>query len=241
MGNYLFGEPKTLAQIVDEQRKAIQKAERNAMRECQRAQIEEMRLQTELTRAARTGRTDMVSLHAQRIVETRRLQRALIQIARRMGQVKTTLVDVHSQVVVEQTMVRTTRLLHRFNQRLNAPALNRIMVDFSASTESMRMKQELIQDALDDRDETLDDDAAESNLLGNAEGRPLTAEEEARSIAEAAVAQAGLQQERRLLLDAPTVGRATAPRHAAAEGEAPGAADEPLVSDSDLYDRLKKL
>lgn len=71
-----------------------------------------------------------------------------------------------STIGLQESMRSATRAMVAMNNRMNLPALQRIMMEFQKQTEQMEMKQEVMSDAVDDALQDEEDEEEEEAVVG---------------------------------------------------------------------------
>uniref|UniRef100_A0A6G1S094 Charged multivesicular body protein 2A n=1 Tax=Hypotaenidia okinawae TaxID=2861861 RepID=A0A6G1S094_9GRUI len=167
---------------------------------------------------AKQGQMDAVKIMAKDLVRTRRYVKKFITMRANVQAVSLKIQTLKSNNSMAQAMKGVTKAMATMNRQLKLPQIQKIMMEFEKQAEIMEMKEELMNDAIDDamgdEDDEEESDAVVSQVLDEL-GLNLTDE----------------------LATLPNPGGSLA----AGEGRAPEAAAPLADADADLEERLKNL
>merc|ERR1719231_525851 len=77
------------------------------------------------------------------------------------------LTTMQSSQQMAQSMKGITRIMGRMNQKMNLPQIQKIMADFEQQNEIMGMKEEMMEDAMDEAFADDEDEDEEDAVLGS--------------------------------------------------------------------------
>lgn len=141
---------KTPAEILRENKRAIDRAIRELERERVGLERQEKKLVGDIKKAAKEGKNNVCKIMAKDLVRVRRQIQKFYQMKAQMQGVSLHLTTLKSTQAMGTAMVSMTKAMHRMNATMNLPALQRIMQEFMKQSEMMDMKQEMMNDTMDD-------------------------------------------------------------------------------------------
>merc|ERR1719244_2548902 len=169
---------------------------------------------------AKLGQMDAVKVMAKDLVRTRRYVKKFIMMRAQIQAVSLKITTLKSQNSMAQAMKGVTRAMMSMNKQLKLPQIQQIMQEFEKQTEIMDMKEEMMNDVIDDA--MGDDDE----------------EEESDAIVNQVLDELGLQLTDQLTAVPVAGGSIAAP---GAKGKVPVAAAVEADADADLQARLDNL
>jgi len=141
---------KTPEQMMREYKRTLDRTIRDLERERVRMQAQEKKTIAEMRKLARQNQMDAVKIMARDLVRTRRYITKFYEMKAEMQAVSLRLQTMKSTQTMTQCMKGVTKAMIGMNQQLNLPAMQRIMMEFEKQNEIMEMKQELVNDTIDD-------------------------------------------------------------------------------------------
>ncbi|GFY43873.1 charged multivesicular body protein 2a [Trichonephila inaurata madagascariensis] len=93
---------------------------------------------------------DAVKIMAKDLVRTRRYCKKFILMRANIQAVSLKIQTLRSQNAMAQAMKGVTRAMQNMNKQLNLPQIQKIMQEFEKQSEIMDMKEEMINDTIDD-------------------------------------------------------------------------------------------
>ncbi|KAI9006065.1 Snf7-domain-containing protein [Gaertneriomyces semiglobifer] len=103
---------------------------------------------------------------AKDLVRTRRYIQKFYQMRTQLQAVGLRIQTLRSNQSMAEAMKGVTKAMRSMNKQINLPAIQKIMMDFERESETMDMKEEMMNDAIDDVMED-DDDEEESDQIVN--------------------------------------------------------------------------
>lgn len=169
MGNALFGEQKTLKDIIKEQKRMINRSIRQLEREKLGMQREEQKLTMEIKKQAKANQMKSVGIMAKDLVRMRKHQEKFTGLVANLRAVSLQMTSMSSTVVMTESMKNCTRAMAVMNRQMNMPQLQHIMKEFEKNAEMLNMKEEMfgdaIEDAMDDEEDEEETDQIVAQVL----------------------------------------------------------------------------
>lgn len=210
--------------MLRQNQRALNKAMRDLDRERQQMEQQEKKIIIDIKKMAKQGQMDAVKIMAKDLVRTRRYVKKFILMRANIQAVALKIQTLKSNDAMAQAMKGVTKAMTTMNKQLKLPQIQKIMMEFEKQSEIMDMKEEMMNDAIDDAMGDEDD------------------EEESEAIVSQVLDELGLQMADQLQ-DLPATGNKAAKGvgakqpQAAAAGAGAGLSD----ADADLEARLNEL
>lgn len=221
---FLFGKKKTPDEMLRQNQRALTKAMRDLDRERAKMEQQEKKVIADIKKMAKQGQMDAVKIMAKDLVRTRRYVKKFILMRANIQAVALKIQTLKSNNAMANAMKGVTKAMQTMNRQLKLPQIQKIMMEFEKQSEIMDMKEEMMNDAIDDamgdEDDEDESDAIVSQVLDEL-GLQLTDE------------LSGLPSTGQSL---GVTNKAKAPQAAAAGGGGP-----PSDADADLEARLENL
>lgn len=216
----LFGRRKTPEELLRQNQRALNRAMRELDRERQKLETQEKKIIADIKKMAKQGQMDAVRIMAKDLVRTRRYVQKFVLMRANIQAVSLKIQTLKSNNSMAQAMKGVTKAMGTMNRQLKLPQIQKIMMEFERQAEIMDMKEEMMNDAIDDamgdEDDEEESDAVVAQVLDEL-GLSLTDE----------------------LSNLPSTGGSLS---VAASGKKAEAAASALVdADADLEERLKNL
>lgn len=155
---WLFGKRVTPDEMIRKNQRALNKAMRDLDRERMKMEQQEKKLIGDIKKMAKDGQMDSVKIMAQDLVRTRRYIKKFMVMKANIQAISLKVQTLKSQSAMAQAMKGVTRAMQNMNRQLNLPQIQKIMQEFEKQSEIMEMKEEIINDAMDDAMEGDDDE-----------------------------------------------------------------------------------
>lgn len=162
----LFGRRKTPDEILKENKRAIDRAIRDLEREKSRMEQQEVKLVNEIRKNAKANQMDSVKIMAKDLVRTKGQIKKFNIMKANLQAISLKTATLKSQNSMAQAMRGVTQGLVRMNRQMNLPQIQRIIAEFQKQTDMVDMKEEMINDVMDDVFEE-DTDEQESDQIVN--------------------------------------------------------------------------
>lgn len=134
--------------------KQNQRALNRVMRELDRERTKlengEKKLIADIKKMAKQGQMDAVKIMAKDLVRSRNFVKKMIMMRANIQAVSLKIQTLRSTNAMANAMKGVTKAMHRMNTKMNLPQLQKVMMDFEKETEMMNMKDEMMNDAIDD-------------------------------------------------------------------------------------------
>jgi len=147
---FLFGRKKTPAEMLKEHQRALKKSMRELDREKVALERQEKKLVIDMKKTAKEGQMESVKIMAKDIVRTRKNKQKMMIMKTQIQAVSLKIQTLKSVDSMARAMKGVTKAMGKMNKQMNIPALNKIMQEFEKQSEIMDMKQEVMDDAIDD-------------------------------------------------------------------------------------------
>jgi len=149
MGNALFGEQKTLKEIIREQKRMVTRSIRELEREKAGIKRDEQKLILELKKAAKNNQMKAVQIMAKDLVRIRKHDEKFTGLIANLRAVSLQMTSMSSTVTMTESMKKVTRAMTMMNRTMNMPQLQAVMREFQKQSEILGMKEELFGEAID--------------------------------------------------------------------------------------------
>ncbi|KAL1237610.1 Charged multivesicular body protein 2a [Trichinella nelsoni] len=148
--DFLFGRRKTPQEMLRQNQRALNRAMRDLDREKMHLENQEKKIIIDIKKMAKAGQMDAVKVMAKDLVRTRRYVKKFIMMRANIQAVSLKIQTLKSQDAMAQAMKGVTKAMMSMNQQLKLPQIQRIMNDFERQSDLMEMKEEMMNDAIDD-------------------------------------------------------------------------------------------
>jgi len=147
---WLFGKRVTPEEMLRKNQRALNKAIRDLDRERMRMEQQEKKIIADIKKMAKEGQMDAVKIMAKDLVRTRRYEKKFMMMKANIQAVSLKIQTLRSQNAMAQAMKGVTKAMQNMNRQLNLPQIQRILQEFEKQSEMMDMKEEIMNDAIDD-------------------------------------------------------------------------------------------
>ncbi|XP_030921364.1 charged multivesicular body protein 2a [Geospiza fortis] len=146
----LFGRRRSPEELLRQNQRALSRAVRELERERQKLEAQEKKIIVDIKKMAKQGQMDAVQVLAKALVRTRRYERKFIAMRANVQGVALRVQTLRSHSAMATAMRGVTRAMATMNRQLKLPQIQRILQEFQKQSELMDMKEELMNDAIDD-------------------------------------------------------------------------------------------
>eukprot|EP00184_Porphyridium_aerugineum_P000251 CAMPEP_0184698682 /NCGR_PEP_ID=MMETSP0313-20130426/5211_1 /TAXON_ID=2792 /ORGANISM="Porphyridium aerugineum, Strain SAG 1380-2" /LENGTH=204 /DNA_ID=CAMNT_0027157653 /DNA_START=218 /DNA_END=832 /DNA_ORIENTATION=+ len=136
-------------EIVKNEKRNINKAQRDLDREAARLEQEEQKLKAEIYSLVAKGQNDHAKLMAKQLVKNREQQRRLMMTKCNIGGVGTNMTLAVSQAKTGHVIGSANQAMMAMNQTVDAQQVMKNIQQYEMQSEKMGMTQEMMDDALD--------------------------------------------------------------------------------------------
>ena len=154
------------AEVLRENQRALKKAMRELDRERTGMQRNEKKIIADCKKAAKDGQMGAAKVMARDLVRTRKYIQKFYQMRTQLQAVSLRIQTLKSNQAMAEAMVGVTRAMRTMNASMNLPQIQGIMMEFERQSEVMDMKQEMMDDAIDDAMASDEDEDEEEAILG---------------------------------------------------------------------------
>jgi charged multivesicular body protein 2A len=130
-------------------------------------QSQEKKLLQDMRKMAKQNQMEAVKIMARDLVRTRAYVTKFYQMKAQMQAVSLRLQTMKSTATMTDCMKGVTKAMMGMNRQMNIPAMQRIMMEYEKQSEVMEMKQEIMNDTIDDVMDTEGSEDAEANEMVN--------------------------------------------------------------------------
>ncbi|KAH8555439.1 Snf7-domain-containing protein [Umbelopsis sp. PMI_123] len=163
--NFLFGSRKTPAEMLRQHQRSLNKAQRELDRERVKLEQQEKKLIADIKKSAKANQMNACKVMAKDLVRTRRYIQKFYQMKTQLQAVSLRIQTLRSTQQMSEAMRGATKAMASMNRRMNLPQIQKIMMDFERESEFMDMKEEMMNDAIDDAVEEEDDEAETNEIV----------------------------------------------------------------------------
>ncbi|KAG4065757.1 hypothetical protein HA402_012435 [Bradysia odoriphaga] len=166
---WLFGKKMTPDEMMRKNQRALNRAMRDLDREKMKMEQQEKKIIADIKKLAKEGQMDAVKIMAQDLVRTRRYTKKFMLMKANIQAVSLKIQTLKSQNTMAQAMKGVTKAMQNMNRQLNLPQIQKILQEFEKQSEIMDMKEEMINehidDAMEDEGDEEETDAVVSQVL----------------------------------------------------------------------------
>eukprot|EP00808_Paulinella_micropora_P013416 g18532.t1 len=164
MGN-VFGEEKSVKEIVKEQQRMVRRSIRALERERQGLERQEQKLVADIKQKAKAGQIKSVKIMAKDLVRLRKHQEKFLNLTSQLQAINLQMTTMSSQQALVTSMKQATKAMTRLNRQVKLPALQQTMMEFQRENEKMELQGEMIGEAIDDAMEEDEDEEEEEQIV----------------------------------------------------------------------------
>lgn len=143
---------KTPKEQLRENIRSLTKAQRELDNERIKLEQQEKKVLASIKTAAVKGQTGACKIMAMDLVKTRRNVKKLYTAKTQLQAIQLQIRTFASTLEMTEAMKGVTSTLRSMNKSVNLPKISSILQDFEMQSETMDMKQEMIEDAMDDEE-----------------------------------------------------------------------------------------
>eukprot|EP01013_Petalomonas_cantuscygni_P039245 TRINITY_DN70608_c0_g1_i1.p1 TRINITY_DN70608_c0_g1~~TRINITY_DN70608_c0_g1_i1.p1 ORF type:complete len:220 (-),score=48.48 TRINITY_DN70608_c0_g1_i1:150-809(-) len=158
----LFGKSKTPQEQMREYKRTLDRTTRDLERERTKMQTQEQKLIADMRAMARKNQMDAVKIMARDLVRTRKYVTKFYKMRAQMQAVSLRLTTLSSTAQMTDAMKGVTRTMVSMNRQMDVAAMQRVMMEFEKQSDIMTMKEEVMNDAIDD---VMDDEGDEETEM----------------------------------------------------------------------------
>lgn len=140
----------TPEEMLRKNQRALTRAMRDLDRERNKLEQQERKLILDIKKMAKAGQMDAVKIMAKDLVRTRSYVKKFITMRANIQAISLKVQTLKSQASMANAMKGVTRAMKRMNSKMNLPQIQKIMMEFEKQSEIMDMKEEVMNDAIDE-------------------------------------------------------------------------------------------
>mmetsp|Transcript_2806 Transcript_2806/g.4308 ORF Transcript_2806/g.4308 Transcript_2806/m.4308 type:complete len:224 (-) Transcript_2806:80-751(-) len=149
MGN-VFGKKKTVAEILKDAKRLVNRSIRELQREQRGMEREEKQLIADIKKHAKLQQMDIATLKAKDLVRTRNYIKKFIKLGSQLQAVNLKMTTAKTQETMMRSMKNVTRAMKAMNKAMKPAKLQELMKQFAQLDEQLEFKSEMMGDAIDD-------------------------------------------------------------------------------------------
>lgn len=161
----MFKRKQTYQEAIEENKLKIKQAVRELDKETFNLEFQEKKLQQEIRKAAQKGDKDIATIHAKSILRNRASLRRLSRTKAQLQSLGLKLQTIKSFEAMSGAIASSNKVLSKLNKNLDIPKIRDIMAQFSKETSKLDMKQEMMEDMLDQAFEVSDEEEETKNTV----------------------------------------------------------------------------
>ncbi|CCU99506.1 unnamed protein product [Malassezia sympodialis ATCC 42132] len=146
----LFGRATTPAERLRQHLRSLQRAQRELERERSKLEAQEKKLVNDIKRHARQGQMSACNVMAKDLVRTRKNIHKFYQMSTQLQAVGLRMQTLRSSQQMAEAMRGASRSLASMNRSMNVVAVQRILQEFERESSAMDMKDEIMNDTIED-------------------------------------------------------------------------------------------
>ena len=146
----LMSKPKTVEEILKENKRAINKAVREVDREIRRMESSQKELVSGIKKMAKKGQQATVKVMVKDLVRNRQYVNRFIMMRTQLNAIGLKMQTMKSHQAMTTAMKGAYGCMKKMNNAFSMPALQTIMRDFVKENERSEMQQEMMDDMVDD-------------------------------------------------------------------------------------------
>ncbi|KAG5501497.1 hypothetical protein JKF63_03326 [Porcisia hertigi] len=139
-------------------RRQLDRTCRDLDRERNKLTSQERKIIMEMKKMAKQDQVDAVRIMARDLVRTRKYGQKMYRMRTQIQGVSLRMQTMQSSSQLADAMKNVTKAMRSMNTKMNIPEMQKIMREFEKQNEMMGMKEEMMNDAVDD---AMDDDGME--------------------------------------------------------------------------------
>lgn len=151
---WLFGRKKTPQEMLRENQRLLKKSMRELDREKTTLERQETKLMSDIKKTAKEGQMESVRIMCKDLVRTRKHKQKMMMMKTQIQAVSLKIQTLKSVDTMANAMKGVAKAMGKMNKTMNIPELQKTMAEFEKQSEIMDMKQEMLDDAVD---EAMDD------------------------------------------------------------------------------------
>ncbi|KAJ2226843.1 ESCRT-III subunit protein did4 [Coemansia sp. RSA 1722] len=165
MLDFLFGKRKTPQEILRQNLRALNKAQRELDRERTKMEAQEKKLIADIKKSAKAGQINACKVMAKDLVRTRKYIQKFYKMKTSLQGVSLRIQTMSSNQQMATAMRGATSAMKSMNGTMNLPGIQKVLADFERESDMMDMKEDLMNDVIDDAMDDEEDEEEESEQI----------------------------------------------------------------------------
>jgi len=155
----------TSKEILRKQKRALNRAIRDLDRERMKLEQQEKTLIVNIKNTAKKNQVNACKIMAKDLVRTRRYIQKFYEMKTQLQAVSLRIQTLQSNQTMTEAMKGVSTAMKTMNKQINLPQINKIMMNFEKESELMDIKEEMMNDAIDNVMEEEDDEEESENIV----------------------------------------------------------------------------
>ncbi|CAG5090346.1 Oidioi.mRNA.OKI2018_I69.PAR.g12566.t1.cds [Oikopleura dioica] len=151
--------------MLRENQRLLQRAMRDLDRERMNMEKQEKQIIADIKKMAKKNEMATVKIMAKDLVRTRNTCKKFMLMRANIQAVSLKISTIKSQHAMSEAMKGVTKAMGRMNKTMKLPQIQKIMQEFEKQSEIMDMKEEMMNDVMDDAMGGSDDEEETENLV----------------------------------------------------------------------------
>lgn len=160
----IFHKP-TSKEILRKQKRALNRAIRDLDRERMKLEQQEKKLIVDIKNTAKKNQVNACKIMAKDLVRTRRYIQNFYEMKTQLQAVSLRIQTLQSNQTMTDALKGVSKAMRDMNKQINLPQINKIMMNFEKESEMMDLKEEMMNDAIDNVMEEEDDEEESENIV----------------------------------------------------------------------------
>ncbi|ORX54857.1 hypothetical protein BCR36DRAFT_322308 [Piromyces finnis] len=160
----IFHKP-TSKEILRKQKRALNRAIRDLDRERIKLEQQEKQLIVNIKNTAKKNQVNACKIMAKDLVRTRRYIQKFYEMKTQLQAVSLRIQTLQSNQTMTEAMKGVSSAMKTMNKQINLPQISKIMMNFEKESELMDIKEEMMNDAIDNAMEEEDDEEESENIV----------------------------------------------------------------------------
>merc|ERR1712226_1693578 len=161
----LFGKRKTPKELLREYKRSIDRSCRDLDRERGKLQQQEKKTISEIKKLAAQGQMGAVNVMAKDLVRTRNYIQKFYKLRSTLQAVSLRLQTMQSNQAMADAMAGAAKAMKKMNKTMNMPQLQKIMMEFEKQSDTMDLKEEMMDDAFGEEEDEEESEAIVNQVL----------------------------------------------------------------------------
>ncbi|KAG4086465.1 hypothetical protein H8356DRAFT_1735001 [Neocallimastix lanati (nom. inval.)] len=160
----IFHKPSS-KEILRKQKRALNRAIRDLDRERIKLEQQEKQLIVNIKNTAKKNQVGACKIMAKDLVRTRRYIQKFYEMKTQLQAVSLRIQTLQSNQTMAEAMKGVSSAMKTMNKQINLPQINKIMMNFEKESELMDIKEDMVNDAIDNVMEEEDEEEESENIV----------------------------------------------------------------------------